>query len=503
MQSALFTKQYHYERHKPEETVLYKIIQENLASFLEQFTQETGRNLPDFVIKEFDEYLRCGILAHGFLRNQCEKCHKEHLVAFSCKRRGFCPSCGTRRMSETSIHLEDSVLPHKPIRQWVMTFPIPLRPLLAIRPKIMARCLEITTSAINDYYRKKSGLKKTHSKTGAVTLIQRFGGAINLNVHFHQLFVDGAYGLDASKDFTEFHSVCSPSLEELDQVLKQIIQRVTRYLEKQKIIIRDEEDNLQIHFDDEDAFARLQSSSSTYRFLTGPNKGKKALVLKTVDPDHSTSQGLVVKSSGFSLHAGVVCKADERKKLERICRYIARPAISEERLSVNQNGQVVYQLKKAYDDGTTHVVMEPLELLEKLSAIIPRPRVHLTRFHGILAPHDKHRKQVVPKTEEAAAVPVAQPGVVVLTLQQQLFEKKKKQRRMSWARLLKRVFNIDVETCGACGGKMRIIAAVEDPQVIMKILDHLGLPSTPPLAKPARGPPLSTWDDYNQTFFEE
>jgi hypothetical protein len=295
--------------------------------------------------------------------------------------------------------------------------------------------------------------------------------------------------------------VPSPLLEELDQVLKQIIQRVTRYLEKQKIIIRDEEDHLQIHLDDQDAFARLQASSSTYRFLTGPNKGKKALVLKTVDQDHSSYQGLVVKSSGFSLHAGVSCKADERKKLERICRYIARPAISEERLSVNQNGQVVYQLKKAYDDGTTHVVMEPLELLEKLSAIIPRPRVHLTRFHGILAPHDKHRKQVVPKAEQA--VSVAQSEIAVLTLQQQLLEKKKKQQRMSWARLLKRVFNIDVETCGACGGKMKIIAAVEDPQVIKKILDHLGLPSTPPLAKPARGPPLSEWDDYHQTFFEE
>ena len=74
---------------------------------------------------------------------------------------------------------------------------------------------------------------------------------------------------------------------------------------------------------------------------------------------------------------------------------------------------------------------------------------------------------------------------------------------MGWARLLKRVFNIDVETCGTCGGKMKIIAAVEDPQVIKKILDHLGLPSTPPLATPARGPPPSEWDDYHQTFFEE
>jgi hypothetical protein len=79
----------------------------------------------------------------------------------------------------------------------------------------------------------------------------------------------------------------------------------------------------EMQLQDEDGFARLQASSSVYRFLTGPNKGKKALVLKTVDQDHSSTQGLVVKASGFSLHAGVSCKAEERKKLERLCRYIA------------------------------------------------------------------------------------------------------------------------------------------------------------------------------------
>ncbi len=255
--------------------------------------------------------------------------------------------------------------------------------------------------------------------------------------------------------------------------------------------------------DEGDGFTRLQASSSVYRFLMGPNKGKKALVLKTVGQDHSSNQGLVVKANGFSLHAEVSCKAEERKKLERICRYIARPAIGEERLSVNQKGQVVYKLKKAYDDDTTYIMMEPIELLEKLSAIIPRPRVHLTRFHGILAPHDKHRKLVVPKSPKVEERTKALTEVKVLTLQQQLLEKKKKQQRMSWARLLKRVFGIDVETCGGCGGKMRIIAAVEDPQVIKKILDHLGLTSTPPLVKAARGPPISEWGDDQQTFFEE
>ena len=113
---AAVQKQFTYARHKPEETLLYKIVQENLLSFLEQVESETGYPLPDFVIKEFDEYLKCGILAHGFLRAKCEACSSEHLVAFSCKRRGFCPSCGVRRMNESAIHMVDEVLPsNKPI----------------------------------------------------------------------------------------------------------------------------------------------------------------------------------------------------------------------------------------------------------------------------------------------------------------------------------------------------------------------------------------------------
>ncbi|NBV51860.1 hypothetical protein EBR78_11670, partial [bacterium] len=147
-----------YARHRPEESILYKLVQENWLEFQSQVVRDTGHALPDFVIKEFEEFLRCGILAHGFLRLQCDACEHEHLVAFSCKRRGFCTSCGSRRMAETAAHLVDSVLPVQPIRQWVLSFPFPIRLLLAVRPKLMARALEISQTVISSYYRKKAGL---------------------------------------------------------------------------------------------------------------------------------------------------------------------------------------------------------------------------------------------------------------------------------------------------------------------------------------------------------
>ncbi len=161
------------------------------------------RALPRHVQKEFDEYLKCGRLEHGFLRVQCSSCHHERLVAFSCKRRGFCPSCGARRMAESAALLVDEVLPNQPMRQWVLSFPFQLRFLFASRPELMGKVLGIVHRAISSHLIKKAELTQKTAKTGAVTLIQRFGSALNLNVHFHMLFLDGVYvdRLDGSARF--------------------------------------------------------------------------------------------------------------------------------------------------------------------------------------------------------------------------------------------------------------------------------------------------------------
>lgn len=102
------------------------------------------------------------------------------------------------------------------------------------------------------------------------------------------------------------------------------------------------------------------------------------------------------KVVGFSLHAGVAARAHERNKLERLCRYTSRPAVSATRLSLTPNSNVRYQLKTPYRDGTTHVIFEPLDFIARLAALAPTPRVSLTRFHGVFAPNNKHRAWVTP-----------------------------------------------------------------------------------------------------------
>ena len=140
-----------------------------------------GKQLPGYVIREFDDYLKCGRLEHGILRVQCDTCHHEKLVAFSCKRRGFCPFCGARRLVDCAAHLVDEVLPKRSIRQWVLSVPYPLRYLFATNPKVMSQMLTIVHRVISTFLIKRARMTvKSGAQSGAVTLIQRFGSALNL-----------------------------------------------------------------------------------------------------------------------------------------------------------------------------------------------------------------------------------------------------------------------------------------------------------------------------------
>ena len=143
---------------------------------------------------------------------------------------------------------------------------------------------------------------------------------------------------------------------------------------------------------------------------------------------------------------------------------------------MNRAGQIVLKLKTAWRDGTSHHVMTPMEFMQRLAALVPRPRLHLIRFHGVLAPNAKLRKAVVPISIESTP---AHAGDCAHT--PACYAK----GRMRWAQLLKRVFDIDIEHCPHCGGRLKLIAAIEEPAAIARILTHLGLTAQPPPRAPA------------------
>src|SRR5207248_9715723 len=184
-----------YTPRDPSGTVLYHVIAEHLETFLASFHDDPeATGFPAYVERAFYDYLRCGILAHGFLRLGCDTCHHELLVPFSCKRRGFCPSCAGRRMTQMAAHLVEQVIPWVPTRQWVVSVPIPLRYWMASSQDPTAKVHTIIRTTIGQYDVNQAvqrGHERATVHPGSVTFIQRFGSALHLHVHSHLLFLEG------------------------------------------------------------------------------------------------------------------------------------------------------------------------------------------------------------------------------------------------------------------------------------------------------------------------
>jgi hypothetical protein len=189
------------------------------------------------------------------------------------------------------------------------------------------------------------------------------------------------------------------------------------------------------------------------------------------------------------------------RRFEQLCRYVSRPPIVNERLALTEDGKVVYKLKKRFRDGSTHVVLDPMTFLERLCALVPRPRIKLVTYHGVFASAAGFRELVVPRARpereakgcEAAktdcdARPARPPRFQLSTVR----KPGKRRLRYSWAELMRRVFLLDVLTCSRCGGRRKLLEFLCDPSVVRKILAHLGLPTEPPAIQRARPPPVQT-----------
>jgi hypothetical protein len=162
-----------YERRTPERTVLHELVSRYAQTMLAELRDADGRGLPCHIDRELAEYLRCGILAHGFARVRCSTCNDELLVAFSCKRRGICPSCTARRMADTAAHLVDRVLPSAPYRQWVLSVPKPLRLRLARDPAWTSWVGGLIVRAVGVWQRRVARARGVGAPlTGAITFVQ-------------------------------------------------------------------------------------------------------------------------------------------------------------------------------------------------------------------------------------------------------------------------------------------------------------------------------------------
>src|SRR5215475_14829955 len=474
-----------YAPRDPSHTVLYHVIAEHLETFLASFDDDPeATGLPVYVQRDFYDYLRCGILAHGFLRLGCDTCHHELLVPFSCKRRGFCPSCAGRRMAQMAAQLVECVLPWVPTRQWVVSVPVPLRYWMAGSQDLTAKVHTIIRSTIGQYDVNQvvtHGHERATVHPGSVTFLQRFGSALNVNLHFHCVFMEGVY-LDRTTGGLKPRFLASepPTDCDITTILQKISRRVIRKLRRLGYLetgldaaVATEYDPLRDH---EPALARTMAASVQHRIAGGERAGQPVRRIGSGFGAEGEAPRLTgsrcASVHGFSLHANTAIPAHRRDQLEQLIRYTARGAVSLERLQEDANGDLVYTFTHPWSDGTTGIRLSPLELLEKLAALVPLPHVHLVRYGGCLAPHSHLREAIRPTLRQQGLDGAeAHPGTPY----------------WPWARLLKRVFALELAHCPFCPrGTLRLIAVITQGEVIRKILHHLKLAADPPSIAPAR-----------------
>ena len=174
-----------YRPRRPATTLLHKTVRENLETYLSAGRQDgefTG-DVPLHVEAAFREYLKCGLLCHGFARVWCPGCGHDFLVGFSCHGRDICPSCATRRTVETAAHMVDHVLPRVPMRQWVLSVPKRVRWHLRNKPEVVSGLLKVFLRAVETTIRQRSPGAPTSARFGAVAFVHRFGSYINCHVH--------------------------------------------------------------------------------------------------------------------------------------------------------------------------------------------------------------------------------------------------------------------------------------------------------------------------------
>ena len=438
-----------------------------LRDHLDEFIagcDDDQRPLPRFVDRQLRAITTCGDLTHGFVRLECTSCRGPRVVPFSCKVR-LCPSCAGRRMNEQAAHLVDRVLPQVPYRQWVLTLPGELARVVAFDGELSTAVFGVFADELSRWQRERANdLGIADPQTGSLLEIQRFADGARLYPHAHAVVPDGVFVASSDGESAHFIRQDPPSDADVAHVVSRVEQRLTRVLARWRAgrhrdSAHDSEDTDILPVCAEvrpTEFVRLVSQHESEQGRPAPKK-----------PLCARSPG------GLELHAEVTIAAHDRKGLERLCRYLSRPPIPQDRLERRADGKYVLSLKRTWKGGLKAIVFEPLDLIARLAALVPAPYLALRRFHGVFAPHHTLRALIVPTPSADSPVPIApmRPG------------------RMSWGDLLMRVWTIDALKCPHCGGRMRVIAAIHDPDAITAILAAV---HSERWVIPATGPPIDS-----------
>jgi len=460
------------------------------------------------------------LLCKGAALLTCEKegCSGTQVVALSCKGRGgWCASCAGRRMVQTAANVVERVLPPDvPLRQFVVTFPYELRGRLGFDAKLLSAVSAMVVDCMLGFYERRmrdvigplarialaeplqerandDGSKTQRPKTrrrklqsGTVTAVQRVNSDFRLNPHLHSLALDGVFveQVDGSPPkFTQLPHLTSSEVADLVTTIRiRVLALLTR-----RGVIEDNADQLVLLPDelaeDEPVLAQVTTAAATGLPPAGPERREREPLRLARTPGASISGPLCATDMGFTLHAATIAPRHDLRAKEALLRYVLRPPLAQERVTLAADGAVRLGLKRAFSDGTVAVELDPLSFLCRLAAAVPGPGFHTVRYGGILSSAAKWRSLVVPEPSE----PAARQSPAAAAADGHGADKPRSTWR-PWSELLKRSFDIDIK-CSKCGGPMQLKAFLVSPQSLRRLLRTLGEPTEAPQRAPPRPPP--------------
>jgi len=390
-----------YRPRHPERTVLYRVLFHYFDRFLAEYESRFEKAYGFFrpIVKEVVErYLDCGNPRCGFARIRCPDCHAEHLLMFSCRTRGFCPSCHAKRLEEWGEWMREELLLNVPHRQVVFTIPKMLRIFFKYNRRLLGSLCRSALRSLTCYFEVTTG---SELMPGVIAVIQTFGIRINLHPHLHFLVTDG--GVDKAGLFHKIPRIDDSRLAEL--------------------------------------FAREVLADLVGRELLSPEWADRLLSWR---------------HTGFNVHSRV--RAKTRDEAERVGKYMIRPLLSLEHLSLDEReGQIGYRYGKEAREVER---MDYLEFIARVTSHIPDKGQVTVRYYGLYA--NAHRGKVKKASHEPFPLRMVEEELRPIPSK-------------GWAEMIRKVYEVDPMVCPQCGGTMKAIAFLMDYAVVDRIINHLKL----------------------------
>lgn len=366
---------------------LQNLVDDELPT-LRSIREAQGDPIPWIAVRELKLFVTCEDPADGHAVLVCPSCGLRITIAFTCKRRSFCPCCIERRREDRTHHLLERVLPDQAYRHWVLTMPAELRHNLRYLPALVVAVRRCLVAAITKYLKRKalktvSGLTEDMFHAGAIIFGHPVSANLDSNFHLHGVFLDGVYVERVRGGPIEFLPVDGPTDEELARVAEEVCVSVCKMLARRDM------------WKDEPGFVVLGGVRGRISLRNPEGKKRRwhsvTYVGRAVGTDPDDRSG-----EPFDLYAGDRVKKGDRKGLEHLVRYLLSPPFKLDQLTFDEHGNVILRLRRPRRDGTMYVKFTPHEFILALINLIPRPRTHAVGYHGVLGRNARLRSKVVP-----------------------------------------------------------------------------------------------------------